>query len=331
MKYSVAYGRNLDIKRMKKRCPHCVLVGKTILKDWQLTFKRYITVEPCKGGIVPVGVWQIDDLAEKKLDIIEGFPTLYKKEIVKIELNGTIVEAIIYVINDIHPKYPDKAYLEKIMIGYNDFNFDKKFIYDAINRLPTKKVYILTDKIPERYIQACKKVGIETEYGMEYKKIDNFDGLLIPGGGDIDPKRYGQENYASIKINTKRDEVTFEAIKYCVDNHKPILGICLGAQYINVALGGTLKQDIKNHKHVVHTIKVEENNILYDYVGKYYITNSKHHQCIDTLGTNLKVIAKSDDGITEAVENKEYKILGIQWHAEEMEDSSIFEIFKTML
>lgn len=331
MKYSIAYGRNLDIKRMKERCPHCVLVGKTVLKDWQLAFKRYITVEPCRGKEVPVGVWQIDDVAEKELDKIEGYPTLYKKEIVEIELDGMMVKAIVYVINDTHTKYPDKAYLERVMIGYNDFNFDKKFIYDAIDRLPTKKVYILTDNIPEKYIEACKKVGIETEYGLEYKQIDGFDGLLIPGGGDIDPKFYEQENYASVKIDTARDEVTFEAIKYCVKNHKPILGICLGVQYINVALGGTLKQDIPNHKNVNHKIKVEENNILYDYVGCSYITNSKHHQCIDKLGLNLKVVAKSDDGIIEAIEDKENKILGIQWHAEEMEDNSMFEIFKTML
>lgn len=330
MKYSIAYGRNLDIKRMKERCPHCVLVGKTILNDWQLAFKRYITVEPCKGGQVPVGVWQIDDLAENELDIIEGYPTLYRKEIVEIQLDGRMVEAIVYVINDTHPKYPDKAYLERVLIGYNDFDFDKKFIYDAIDRLPIKKVYILTDNIPEKYIEACKKVGIETEYGMEYNQV-NFDGLLIPGGGDIDPNYYGQENYASVKINAKRDEVTFEAIKYCVENHKPILGICLGVQYINVALGGTLKQDIPNHKQVEHKIKVKENNILYDYVGGCYVTNSKHHQCIDNLGEGLKIIAKSEDGIIEAVEDKQNKILGSQWHSEEMEDSSIFEIFKTML
>lgn len=331
MKYSIAYGRNLDIKRMKERCPHCVLVGKALLKDWQLAFKRYITVEPCKGAIVPVGVWKIDDLAEKELDIIEGYPTLYRKETVEIEFEGKKIDTLVYVINDTHPKYPDKAYLERVMIGYDDFEFDKKFIYDAIDRLPQKKVYILTDSFPEKYIEACKKVGIETEYGMDYKKVDDFDGLLIPGGGDIDPKFYVQKNEASVKVNLNRDIVTFDAIKFCLEKHKPIFGICLGIQYINVALGGTLKQDISQHKNVTHKIKVEQNSTLCDYVGSSYITNSKHHQCIDNLGENLKVIARSEDGIVEAVEDKENKILGVQWHDEEMEDNFAFEIFKTML
>lgn len=331
MKYSIAYGRNLDLKRMKGKCPHCKLAGKVVLKDWQLSFKKYITVEPCKGGEVPVGVWEIDEQAEKELDIIEGFPTLYRKEIVEIDFNGKTEQVLVYVINDTHPKYPDKAYLGRVLIGYDDFDFDKKFIYDAIARLPKKKVYIFCEKEPERYISACEKVGIETEFGMDIKKIEEFDGMLIPGGGDIDPKFYGQENVACVKTNPIRDALTFDAIKLCRKINKPILGICLGAQYINVALGGTLKQDIPNHKNVNHKIKIVAGNLLHDYLGDTYLSNSKHHQCIDILGKGLNVIASAEDGTIEAVINNEKNILGIQWHAEDMDDSAIFEIFKSML
>ncbi len=213
----------------------------------------------------------------------------------------------------------------------NDFHFDNKYIFDANDRLPTKRVYILTDTIPERYIAACQRVGIEAEFGMEYKKIVAFDGLLIPGGGDINPKFYGQENYASVKINSNRDEVTLNAIKFCQKINKPILGICLGMQYINVALGGTLKQDIKNHKHIEHKVLVEKNTILHDYIGGEYITNSRHHQCVDKLGAGLKVIARSEDDTFEAVVDDSNKIFGVQWHPEDMNDNKIFEIFKTML
>ncbi len=315
MKYSIAYGRNLDLKRMKEKCPHCVLVGKALLKDWQLAFKRHITVEPCKGGIVPVGVWQINEEAEKELDVIEGFPFLYRKEIVKIKFNGKMVEALIYVINDTHPKYPDKAYLNRIFVGYNDFDFDKQYIYDAIKRLPTKKVYILTNHIPQNYIDACNKVGIKTSYGMDYTKVDNCDGLLIPGSGQVDEKR---------------DKLIVDGIRYCIKNDKPILGICLGLQLINVAFGGTLR-NVFNHKDITHLVNIKNNCLLHDYLGETYLTNSKHLHGIEKLGKGLMVLAQSKDEVIEAIGDFENKILGVQWHPEQMRENSVFEIFKTML
>ena len=76
-------------------------------------------------------------MAEKELDIIEGYPTLYRKEYVNIEFNGKKIEALVYVINDTHPKYPDKAYLGRVMVGNDDFKLGKKYKLYAIDRIPT--------------------------------------------------------------------------------------------------------------------------------------------------------------------------------------------------
>ena len=333
MRYSIAYGRNLDLKRMAERCPHCVLAGKTILKDWQIAFKKYITLEKCKGATVPVGVWQIDDKAEAELDIIEGYPKLYRKEYVEIEFNGKKEKALLYLINDTHPKYPDKKYLQRLLIGYNDFKFDKKFIDEAIKRLPKKKVLIFTNRNADNYVKACESVGIEAIVDFYPKSLKDYNGLLIPGGVDIDPKFYGQKNIHCEKIDFERDQRTFEMIKKFIDNNKAILGICLGCEYLNVYFGGSLKQDILGHRDTRHQV-VATQSMLKDYLGENFFVNSLHHQCIDNLGRDLEIIAKSPDGVIEAIENKGQKILGVQWHPEKLLDENgkeIFEIFKTML
>ncbi len=331
MKYAIAYGRNLDLNRMKEKCPHCVLVGKAILQDWQIAYKRYITLEPCKGGQIPVGVWEINEEAEKELDIIEQYPTVYRKEYVKINFNGKEVEALVYLINDTHPKYPDKKYFERLLVGYKYFDFDEKYLYEAIDRLPRKKVLILAGEPKTKYINSCQKVGIEAECSLDFERINEFDGMIIPGGADVDPKFYGEENYACEEIDTALDEITLQAINYCVQHNKPILGICKGQQILNVAFGGTLKQDIPNHRRVLHNIKIEGKNLLDDYMGENYLSGSRHHQCIDKLGKDLTVIARAEDGTIEAIMHNTKKIIGVQWHPEDMEDNIVFDIFKTML
>lgn len=333
MKYAIAYGRNLDLKRMAEKCPHCVLAGKTFLKDWQIAFKKYITLEKCKGAVVPVGVWEVNDKAEKELDVIEGYPTLYRKQFVEIEFKGKKEKALVYLINDKYPKYPDKNYLQRLLNGYNDFNFDRKFIDEAIERLPKKKVLILTKKNADEYVKACQSVGIETIVDFQPKSIKEFDGLLIPGGGDIDPKSYGQENISCQKIDLERDKQTFKLIKKFINSNKAILGICMGCQYINVYFGGTLKQNINGHKDTVHNV-IAFPSIVADYLGESFIVNSLHHQCVDNLGKDLEIVAKSTDDVVEAIYNREHKILGIQWHPEKLLDKNgieVFEIFKTLL
>ena len=201
------------------------------------------------------------------------------------------------------------------------------------NNSKKKKVFIVKNEEPEKeYFEALKSIDIETEWGILPQNIDDFEGLLIPGGVDINPKLYNEENTASVEINDYLDKITIDAIKLFYENNRAILGICRGMQILNAYFGGTLNQDIPNHKDVDHKIIVNSGNVLYDYYGSEFVVNSKHHQCIKTLAPNFNALAKAEDGIIEVVIDQNNKILGTQFHPEKMENGKdIFNIFKYML
>ena len=164
--------------------------------------------------------------------------------------------------------------------------------------------------------------------------IDTCHGLLFTGGADIEPQYYGEEKKITCGITQPfRDKLELNVFKKAYESDKRILAICRGAQLVNVALGGTLYQDIPteyetNILHVQtedkrtpsHPILVEKDTPLFHLVGKEIMTgNSFHHQAIKTLASGLKVMAKSHDGIIEGVyaPNKKY-IRAYQWHPERL-------------
>lgn len=137
-RYYLAYGSNLNIEEMKKRCPFAKPVGASAIKDYRLVYKgtkqiSYLTIEPCEGSIVPVGVYEITPLDELNLDYYEGVPTLYKKHTITVPLYGTPVEAIVYIMN---PEYsynlPSNFYVQRCLLGYQNFHFDNKFLKTAL-------------------------------------------------------------------------------------------------------------------------------------------------------------------------------------------------------
>ena len=164
--------------------------------------------------------------------------------------------------------------------------------------------------------------------------VNLCDGFLFSGGGDINPQRYNQNVKSTCgEIHYKRDELEFNFFNLALKSNKPILAICRGAQLINVALGGTLYQDIPteyqtniNHRQVEdflspsHTVNIVENTPLHNLLKTNKITaNSFHHQAIKTLGKNLKVMAYADDNIVEAVYLEGYTYLrAYQWHVERL-------------
>lgn len=136
-KLYIAYGSNLNLAQMADRCPTARVIGPSEMKDWQLLFRgsrtgAVATVEPKKGYSVPVLVWEITPADEAALDRYEGWPFFYRKETVKVELNGKTVSAMIYIMNEGRPLgQPSCYYYSVILDGYRDAGFDVEILRQA--------------------------------------------------------------------------------------------------------------------------------------------------------------------------------------------------------
>lgn len=181
------------------------------------------------------------------------------------------------------------------------------------------------------------------------RQIDSIDGLLLSGGDDIEPSFFGESPHQKLgPIEPGRDLYEMKLIEYALQAGKPILGICRGAQILNVHQGGRMYQDIyaqhdkETIKHVQdaaknylsHEITIAENTKLHDIVGQSKIrTNSFHHQANKEVPEHFAVSARTEDGIIEAIESKEHEfVIGVQWHPEatySVDESSqkIFRMF----
>jgi putative glutamine amidotransferase len=166
--------------------------------------------------------------------------------------------------------------------------------------------------------------------------IDRLDGLLLTGGGDIDPLRFNGTPHEKVSgISAERDAVEFELVRQAANQGLPFLGICRGLQVVNVALGGTLYThildqlpDALEHSHeenerdrLHHTVVLESDSRLAGIVGTTSLTvNSLHHQGIKDLAPKLHAAAHSPDGLVEAVELTDHPFgLAVQWHPEELQ------------
>ena len=134
-KFYVAYGSNLNLSQMAFRCPTAKVVGKGKIKDWSLEFWRVATIVPNEGEDVPVGVWEIDEICEKALDRYEGFPRLYRKEDIEVEMfDGSKVTGMVYIMNKENAERPSMMYYHTIKTGYEEIGFDPKKLYEALKR-----------------------------------------------------------------------------------------------------------------------------------------------------------------------------------------------------
>ena len=148
------------------------------------------------------------------------------------------------------------------------------------------------------------------------------DGLLLPGGGDLEPWRYGQANTASCGLEPDRDAAELELIDWFCTWKKPILGICRGIQTINVYFGGTLLQDVPGHSAVsgrdrYHSVRCIPSPLTRA-CGEQCIVNSAHHQVLDRVGTGLQPVQWAPDGVVEAVCHESLPVWGVQWHPERL-------------
>ena len=189
-----------------------------------------------------------------------------------------------------------------------------------------------------KYIESLARAGA----GMRWVELNDpeqavqdaltCDGLLLPGGGDMDPKFYGQERIPACgEPNLLRDAAEPLLLRAFLAADKPVLGICRGIQVMNAVLGGDLYQDIKPFEHLphnghwakVHTVTVRRGTLLSRILGQdTVLVNSQHHQAVDRVAPGFTLAALSEDGIVEAIEKPDARFcLGVQWHPEWLSDA----------
>ena len=167
--------------------------------------------------------------------------------------------------------------------------------------------------------------------------MDSVSGLVLTGGEDVDPARYGEKRNEKVRsVNVARDTTEAALIEEAKARGKPVLAICRGIQILNVALGGTLVQDIPSQCDTriahdeesprdtrSHEISAEPGSLIAKAVGaEHFTVNSFHHQSVKRVAKGMRVTARSPDGIIEGMESTEdWWVMAVQWHPEEMTDS----------
>ena len=174
---------------------------------------------------------------------------------------------------------------------------------------------LLAGAIPER---------ISVRHPPSGKRLD---ALVISGGDDIGPEHYGGDIDARVRLDPERDALEIEWIQRALDAGIPLLGICRGAQLINVVLGGNLHQDIRQLRKLTYNrpgllptkqVRLEPGSRIAGICGREQLrVNSLHHQAIRKAGDGLRVVGRDLDEITQAVESdSDRPIIGVQWHPE---------------
>jgi putative glutamine amidotransferase len=207
------------------------------------------------------------------------------------------------------------------------------------------------------YITALEVVGaapvilpLALGIGTLRSLYDRLDGLFMAGGGDLNPACYGKGTYTKTEgIDSLRDEAELILTRWALEDGMPLLGVCRGVQTMNVAMGGTLIQDVtdqwpnamrhqyfpeKPRHYVAHDIAVLPDTHLSAILGHSARVNSFHHQAIEKVGTGFRVAAYAPDGVVEAIERQNGSFaVGVQWHPESLidTDSSMYALFEAFV
>ncbi len=153
------------------------------------------------------------------------------------------------------------------------------------------------------------------------ERLGGFDGMLLPGGGDVDPARYTRAPRADsvYDVDTLQDAADIESADYALESGMAVLAICRGLHVVNVARGGTLVQDLPMaHRNLVHEVTVERHAGRFGFTGDTLRASCHHHQALDRVGQGIEVVAHSEDGVVEAaVIDAAGWAVGVQWHPED--------------
>lgn len=180
---------------------------------------------------------------------------------------------------------------------------------------------------PSNYLAALKAAGAQGEARYLPAPDLHYDGLLLAGGGDMEPARFGQPDCGSRDIDPARDGAELALLDAFFTAGKPVLAVCRGFQVVNVWLGGDLVQDLSpalapfhggGEGDRVHPVHAVEGSLLHRLYGPVFSVNSAHHQALGRLGRGLSVTARSEGGVAEAVEHETLPLIAVQFHPERM-------------
>ena len=177
----------------------------------------------------------------------------------------------------------------------------------------------ISQEASEQLVGWLERNGFTVDlYVKEPVDVSKYDGMVLPGGIDIDPSLYGQEAHPKTQAeDAEGDRYQIGETKKFIDAGLPILGICRGCQIVNVTLGGTLHQHIKGRHHGYRDVDISDGSFLFESYGASVNAWHYHHQCIDVLGDGLFVTeTDAADGRIEAIEHESLPIYGVQWHPE---------------
>jgi putative glutamine amidotransferase len=222
---------------------------------------------------------------------------------------------------------------------------------------PTAPDWASLGALRQMIVRSVERAGglpviVPLDLGRErlHALLARLDGLLLAGGGDVDPARYGAGQHPSVRgVSAERDETELRLARWAAEEDRPVFGICRGAQVLNVALGGSLHCDISEHpgamRHTYypglpydlrpHSVKIDEDTRLAAAMGEPIVAvNSLHHQACRELGRGLRAVAHAPDGVIEAIELDGHRFaLGVQWHPECLPEAPemrrLFEAFVT--
>jgi len=226
---------------------------------------------------------------------------------------------------------------------------------------------VTVDKYPERayvnavYLDAVQRAGgvpvpLPPQLGRAERAelLKRVHGVLLTGGGDVDPARFGEPPHpTTADVSAARDSLEIDLTRWALEAHAPLLAICRGLQVLNVALGGSLHQDIpsepgspldhsqtalggKARSVTTHQVKVRDGSRLAEILGALDVdVNSFHHQAIKRLGRGLEDVAWAPDSIIEGVELADpgQFVVGVQWHPEELvgQDRAALNLFAALV
>lgn len=180
-------------------------------------------------------------------------------------------------------------------------------------------------RLDPRYVEMIRAAGAEPVILPLRPSLDGLDGLLLTGGDDIRPRRWGESIHPKARLlHPAKERSDFALAAEAQRRGMPILAVCYGMQLVNVSRGGSLIQHLPGHAtRKAHGVRIEPGTRLAGLLGGAARVNSSHHQAVGRIGRGLRVAARAPDGTVEAVEATSGAFLvGVQWHPERMAGSA---------